>query len=190
VWQVLKDISTDRLERKATEGNTDWAQLDSYLAREFASVWDEVTRMPVRHRSNRATHDIRALSGQIEQWGMHSLLLTERARRMYRYELPVLTCLFRCCDRINGSFLQLEYLARTSMMATEDFNRSLTRIGFKGREIRDIDKWLTSPTYDSAAEALRRIRNLNLQPRMTPEQRQKTLRLVANASGSDTRRVI
>ncbi|HEX6074610.1 MAG TPA: hypothetical protein VFZ32_05010 [Micromonosporaceae bacterium] len=177
VWQVMKDISTDRLERESKQ-NGNWEQLDGQLAEEYAVMWDAVTRMAISDRSDAAGHDIKALSGRVEQWGMHSLLLTERARRMYRYPLPVLTCLFRCCERIQGSFLEIGYLTRTSMIATVDLDRSLARLGFRGTELRLVDHWLTAQHYPSAAGALRRIQSLGLKPMMSHAERQAVLDVV------------
>jgi hypothetical protein len=162
VWQVMKDISTDRLERESEkpehEGPPTWESLDRQLAEAYATTWDAVTAMGDPKRSDHAGDDIKALAGKIEQWGMHSLLLTERARSMYQYPLPALTCLFRCSDRIKGSFLQLGYLkTRTSMLATEDLNRSLARLKFRPDEIGAIDRWLTSREYENAKEALGEI---------------------------------
>jgi hypothetical protein len=179
VWQVMKDISTARLE---SIGDLDWEQLDRRLAEEYAAIWDAVTDMNVVDRSDAAGRDINALSGQVEQWGMRSLLLTERARRMYRYPLPNLTCLFRCCARIEGSFLQYGYLTSTNMMATEDLDRSLARLGFKGSDLRQIDDWLTTPVYPDAAEALRRIRGLHLKPAMSYAERQRVLCMINGES--------
>lgn len=172
LWQVMKDISTARLE---SIGDIDWEQLDRRLAEEYAAIWDAVTEMGMADRSDAAGRDIKALSGQVEQWGMRSLLLTERARRMYRYQLPNLTCLFRCCAQIEGSFLRHGYLTGTNMVATEDLDRSLSRLGFKGPELRLIDNWLTAPVYPSAAEALRRIGGLHLKPTMSYSERQRVL---------------
>lgn len=179
LWQVMKDISTARLE---SIGDVDWERLDRRLTEEYAAIWDAVTDMGMADRSDAAGRDIKALSGQVEQWGMRSLLLTERARRMYRYPLPNLTCLFRCCAQIEGSFLRHGYLTGTNMVATEDLDRSLTRLGFKGSEIRQIDDWLTTPVYPSAAEALRRVCRLHLRPTMSYSERQRVLCMINGES--------
>jgi hypothetical protein len=104
---------------------------------------------------------------------------------MYRYPLPTLTSLFRCCERIQGSFLEVGYLPRTSVMAAEDLDRSLVRLGFRGTELRLIDNWLRAQAYPSAAEALRRIRSLGLKPTMNRSERQRVLRLVTQ-TGTET----
>jgi hypothetical protein len=180
VWHVLRDISTDTLERLAKDaGPVDWAALDLSLATEYATAWDEITQLPRPQRHYRASRDIRTLSQQIEQWGMHALLLTERPRRMYRYPLPTLTCLFRAAERVDGSFLGVAHLSRTNMVAYEDLTRSLARVGFTGDEIRRIDQWLTTQRYDSAGDALQRILALRLRAGMTDEQRRAALAVVS-----------
>ncbi|MGH3661314.1 MAG: hypothetical protein ACRDTQ_05590 [Micromonosporaceae bacterium] len=187
VWQVLRDISTDSLERIAKGAweapPADWEAIDRRLASEYASIWDDITRLPRPHRDHRASRDIRTLSRQIEQWGMHALLLTERPRRMYRYPLPLLTCLFRTSEHIEGSFLGADYLSRVNLVAYEDLTRSLARIGFSGEEVRRIDNWLTGATYANAAESLQRISELNLRPQMSYAERQATLQHVAQRVG-------
>ncbi|HEX6075414.1 MAG TPA: hypothetical protein VFZ32_09145 [Micromonosporaceae bacterium] len=181
VWQLLKDMSTNWLEHQPFGTADFWLSQDRCLAAEFAMVFDDVSGIRGLARRNGPRRDIRALSRQIEQWGMHALLLTERPRRMYRYPLPVLACLFRCCHRLDGWQRRSTYQTRpVSMMATEDFARSLTRLGFSSAEITEIDEWLAGPgrTYPSAADALRTVSTLGLKPAMTREERWTTLRVV------------
>jgi hypothetical protein len=184
VWQMLKDMSTDVLETQAFSEH-DWEAEDRGLAEEFAIMWDEVTAIKGVVRRNGPGRDITALSRQIERWGIRSLLLTERPRRMYRYPLPTLTCLFRCCEKLEGWQPSRPYSRPVSLMATEDFDRSLTRLGFRGRQIRRIDEWLTGPgrSYPDAATALRTVLTLNLKPLMTAEERRATLRVVYQEAG-------
>lgn len=178
VWQILKEVSTDHLEGKASSPDTDWAELDVRLASEFAMTWDAVSRIRPSARDNRAKPDIEALASQIEQWSMHSLLLTERARRLYRYPLPTLTCLFYCCTHVSGTFLSTGYLPSVSMVATEDLARSLSRLGFPSRDIDKIKTWLVAQSYDSVAKALSRIRELNLHDHMAAAERQAAMDIV------------
>jgi len=180
VWQMLKDMATDTLEEKAFT-DPDWEAEDRCLSAEFAMMWDEVTGIKGLVRRNGARRDITALSRQIERWGLQTLLLTERPRRLYRYPLPTLTCMFRCCEKLDGWKRNGSYSRHVSLMAAEDFDRSLTRLGFRGREIRRIDEWLIGQgrRYPDAATALRTVLALNLKPSMTPEQRRAALRVVS-----------
>ena len=181
LWRVLRDISTDTLERTAKQPDTPpstWQRLDITLAQSFAAVWDEIAKLKPPTRADRSGRDIKALSRQIEQWGLHALLLSERPRRMYRYPLPVLTCLFRAVERVEGPFLGATYLSRTNLVAYEDFSRSLARCGFSGAEIRQIDDWLTRPRYPSARAAYERIRELGLRVPMSDDARARALNTV------------
>jgi hypothetical protein len=189
IWQMLKDMSTDLLEEQAFTDH-DWKAEDRCLASEFAMMWDEVTATKGLTRRNGARRDITALSRQIERWGMQTLLLTERPRRLYRYPLPTLTCLFRCCEKLDGWRRNGSYSRPVSLMAAEDFDRSLTRLGFRGREIRRIDAWLIGRgrRYPDAATALRTVLALNLKPSMTAEERRAALRIVSRDAATATDR--
>ncbi len=76
------------------------------------------------------------------------------------------------------SFLGATHLSRTNIVAYEDFTRSLARVGFTGSEIWLLDAWLTATEFDTAAEALRRIRQLGLRDRMPKVDRDAALELV------------
>jgi len=185
VWHLLLDTSTDNLDRLARGTDVRWEELDHRFAKDFAHCWDEITRSGSLGRRYTASADIREVRRGIEQWGLHSLLLTERARRMFRYPLPNLTCLYRCCDRIDGSFLQLSYVSRANMVADVDFSRSLERIGLNWEEIQRIDAWLKGvDRYSSAASALRRINRLGLRRVMNDQARAHVGHVLAGAEHS------
>lgn len=106
VWRLLKDISTDRLDRIQAEqdtGKPTWAESDENLTSRFATLWDCASAMGDIPRRNWIRRDIKAQARRIEQWGVQSLLLTERARRMHVYNLPRLAFLYRACTRFPGS---------------------------------------------------------------------------------------
>jgi hypothetical protein len=44
---------------------------------------------------------------------------------LYRYPLPNLTCLFRCCAQIEGSFLRHGYLTGTNMVVRRSASAAL-----------------------------------------------------------------
>jgi len=163
VWHLLKDCSTDSLEAfRRTHPVSDaaaWHEKDVRLAEQFAKMWDRATQMCRLGRSNRMGRDIAGLSHQVEQWGMHALLLTERARRMHRYRLPRLTCLHRCVAWLDGSFLALNELAssRVTMVSEEELERALRAAGYNRDDVRRIDDWLRGQRFGSAGEALRQI---------------------------------
>src|SRR5262249_52479137 len=132
--------------------------------------------------------DIEHIGYQIEQWAVQALLFTERARRMYRYRLPVLTCLYRCCGLIRDSFLKLSYVSPEKMVADVDFYRCLALLGFTPTDTQAIDEWLrldaNAPDglrdFASAAEALLHVRKLGLSSTMDADARQSTMDVVHN----------
>jgi hypothetical protein len=204
VWQIMLETSTDNLDRLVARGNTangngnavDWDRLDSEFAAAFATVWDRRRRddgigytaaQEAEEKQTRrhfhADTDIEHIGYQIEQWAVQALLFTERARRMYRYRLPVLTCLYRCCGLIRDSFLKLSYVSPENMVADVDFYRCLELLGFTTSEVRAIDEWLrldaNAPDglrdFPSAADALRHVRRLGLSSTMDAGRRRSTM---------------
>jgi hypothetical protein len=178
VWQFLKDTSTDSLERVARDEATDWDRYDRRYAGELARLWDDASPTGRWQRDDRVGRDIRGLAHQIEYWGLHALLITERARRMWRYRLPSLTCLYSCCDRIEGSFLGASYLPAVSIVAGVDFTRTLERIGFTWAQASEILAWLTARRFPTAADALAEIDRLGLAAQMDDRQRARTLAVI------------
>jgi hypothetical protein len=140
------------------------------------AIWDTATSHPKCMRHNRPRKDIKGLFRLIEQWGAHSLVLTERARVMHWFDLPNLTCLYRCCTLIERSFLVLSDLSDlrppVTMVADVDLVLSLMRLGFSRQQANDIDRWLTREPFASAAKAFERVSELNLRVGMSREARE------------------
>jgi len=195
VWQLLLETSTHNLDRLAKLDHQarpwarlerSWPNLDIHFARAFAACWDGAGAGRATDRHYRAGADISQIGQQIETWMLQSLLLTERPRRMYRYQLPNLACLYRCCAQIADSFLHESYVSDASMIAEIDFQRSMERLGFSREEALRIDDWLRyhdhGPLrYNSAAEALERIDRLGLDSGMDKAARMHTTEHVLTA---------
>lgn len=208
VWKFLKDTSTDNLERlrmaldprRVPDSDDQWDTHDQDYTAQFAWLWDTASEIDHLLRHDRVRRDIRSLGRQIEQWGLHALLLTERARRMHRYSLPRLTCLYRAVTLITAesvvraaldagqepgpfrpvSFLEMSYVARPNMnaVAQVDFMLSMTRLGFTWNESGRIDDWLHRRDFASARHALNEIYTLGLRPGMTIAERELTLAVI------------
>lgn len=180
-WQLLKDISTNELDIAAYncgDNMTDWASLDDNLAARFADLWDHASAMSGMNRHNDLSADIKAQTHRIEQWGLHALLLTERAMRMYSYVLPKLTCLYRACTRLPGSFLAGPGMAdgavpggsvaarspsdTPTMIDFNDFALSLKHIGLTWNEAYQLELWLLHRRPQSARHLLALLTNLGL----------------------------
>ncbi len=190
LWRFLKDTSTDHQKRLRQETKTQawkqtWSDHDRFCAEELVAIWDEARNLPDCRRHEKYRKDIKGLSRLIEQWGVHSLVLTERARVMHWFDLPNLTCLYRCCTLIKGSFLDLSDLydvPPVMMVADIDMLLSLTRLGFTRGQARSIDNWLTTGSFSSAASAYERVRKLGLRVGMDSLERQETLDLVKGSA--------
>ncbi|MBB5868774.1 hypothetical protein F4553_002153 [Allocatelliglobosispora scoriae] len=187
LWRFLKNSSTDYQKRLRKTPKKDWDRVwtehDLDCATELATIWDDGLTLPECDRDDDYRKDIKGLSHLIEQWGIHSLLLTERARVMHWFDLPNLTCLYRCCTRIEESFLDLSDLGDApspplSMVADIDITLALMRLGFSRSEAHGIDDWLTVASFPSARAALERVRLLELRVGMSPAERLRTMRVV------------
>jgi hypothetical protein len=198
MWRLLRDISTDRLDDKARRLGDDphgWADLDDKLARRFAGIWDRVSAMEGTDRHDNLGKDIAAQTRRIEKWGLHSLLLTERARQMHRYRLPKLTCLYRGCTRLPGSFLtgaadaddpqgrpDTFAAARQSNQPTmvhfTELALSLNQAGLTWEQADELDRWLRNRRPQSARHLLDLITSVKIVPRMAPRTTERTLKKV------------
>lgn len=189
LWRFLKDTSTDHQKRMRLDylmvPDAQWAKVwtehDRSCAGELVAIWDAGTQLPGCERQDDYRDDIDGISKLIEQWGVHSLLLTERARVMHWFDLPNLTCLYRCCTRIKGSFLELSDLderPQLTMVANVDIVLSLMRLGFTREQANDIDRWLTATRFDSAAAAYERVSELGLRVGMPEAERETALQTV------------
>ena len=179
LWQYLRLASFEPLERHrrlcAAASEAGWDSVDRDLAARFAEIWDNARQTsvpdgvtfspsfacePGRCVNGQAAHcprcdtisagkDITALSRMIEQWAIQALLLAERPRRMYRYALPRLTCLYRSCGETDWTFVSApEDNDQISLVADSDFTRSMYRIGFTEDETHYLSEWLRSQTPD------------------------------------------
>jgi hypothetical protein len=190
LWRLLKDISTDGLEKSIAERGADartFAERDRNLAERFAKFWDEASAMHGTDRENGLRRDIRAQKRRIEQWGLHTLLLTERARRMHIFNLPLLTCLYRCCTRIPGSSLGGPNRPGTNttfgrsataptpqdirtMIDFNEFALSFRHIGLTRMEAHRLEHWLLHRQPHTARHLLAILTNIGLSADMSREQ--------------------
>ena len=180
-WQLLKDISTSELDRAAYNFRgdlADWARLDDNLAARFAELWDHTSAMCGTNRHNDLNADIKGQTRRIEQWGLHALLLTERPWRVHSYVLPKLTCLYRTCTRLPGSFLAGPGTADGAVSGGSaagpnpsdiptaiDFNEfalSLKHIGLTWNQTFQLELWLLHRRPQSARHLLALLTNLGL----------------------------
>lgn len=186
LWRLLKDISTDGLEKLVTEpgsGTGAFAKHDQDLASRFAALWDQASAMNGTDRHNNQKRDIKAQRRRIEQWGLHTLLLTERARRMHTYNLPLLACLYRSCTRIPGSSLggpnrpgANTTFGRSAtapnpqdlrtMMEFNEFALSLKHVGFTRNEAYELELWLLHRQPQTARHLLDILTNIGLSANM------------------------
>ncbi len=181
LWRLLKDISTDgltRLKQQYRDNKSELARSDAELAARFAAFWDRASAMDSTHRRNRLSRDISAQSRRIEQWGLHSLLLTERARRMHEHILPVLTCLYRACTRLPGSPIsagQSPQNVRT-MIDFNEFALCLKPLGFSWDDAYQLELWLLHRRPRTARHLLAILANEGLGANMTPEQAKQMIK--------------
>ena len=186
----LAETSTDALEQAADEDPSfadveSWRQRDVRLANWLAGLWDAGTDL-VHGAGERGRRDLPSLSRQSEQWAAHTLILTERVRRMYLYPLPTLTMLYHCLTKVRNSFVGHLSRPEINAVATIDFDRSMARLGFGPDEASAIGAWLNQE-YRSAGEALRRIEQLGLALGMTEEERARALAVIGPAATCQTR---
>lgn len=187
VWRLLKDISTDGLERLVGECGADtakFAERDHDLATRFATLWDRTSAIDNTERNNHRNKDIRAQGRRIEQWGLHTLLLTERAMRMHTHILPKLTCLYRSCTRIPGSSLGGPNRPGTraafglgttapnpqdlrTMIDFNEFALSLNQIGLNRDQAYQLELWLLHRQPQTARHLVAILTNLGLSADMT-----------------------
>lgn len=184
VWGWLADTSTEALEYEAdrypeADAVEQWRNRDRHLVEWFGKIWDTAADLGPPG-TDRGRRDLPGLSGLLERWTIHSLMLIERARRMYLYPLPNLTCLYRCCTKTENSFIQHLYAPEINAVATVDFERSMARLGFSHEEAAVIDQWLTQKSYTTAKAAIDRIDVLGLAVSMTDADRARTLDVVAS----------
>ncbi len=181
LWRFLQEAATDGLEgqrRRArdlpeAQWRARWRALDDDLAARFVELWDRACPEHELARADAIGADIKALGRQIEQWGVQALLLTERARRLHRYPLPKLTCLYRACNRLaRRGFLEIvDPQRRLTVVPDKDFVRCLQQLGFLNREAALwLDRRvLTVPTTATAAQLLGNINRIGLDAQLRPD---------------------
>ncbi|BBH63554.1 hypothetical protein ACTI_02390 [Actinoplanes sp. OR16] len=145
MWKFLRDSSSDELNKVAGD-DTAWRSRDDQLSARFAELWDRIGRVdPSRHTENgrwNVATDIHRLAGLIEQWGLWTLLVTERPfGRLARYQLARLTLLYRTATRLPGTFLTG---APASVVSADDCRRSLQRLGMTWDEAAEVIDALTA----------------------------------------------
>lgn len=187
VWRLLKDISTDGLEKLVAVCGSDvtkFAENDHELATRFAVLWDKTAAMNGTERDDKRAKDIAAQGRRIEKWGLHTLLLTERAMRMHTHILPKLTCLYRSCTRIPGSSLGGPNRPGTNatfglsstapnpqdirtMIDFNEFALSLNQIGLNRDQAYQLELWLLHRQPQTARHLVALLTNLGLSADMT-----------------------
>lgn len=196
MWRLLKDMSTDQLEvawRRYEEprdaagrgdpraGQDAWARLDDELAGRFARLWDRAAAMNGPIREDDLERDVKALSRRIEQWGMHALLVTERAWQLHRYRLPKLACMYLGCTRLPGSFLTgpaspaaprnktpAQRADPPSMIGLSEFALVLVKMGVTREQAENLDRWLHNRQPQTARHLLELITSTGLAANMDP----------------------
>lgn len=139
--------------------------------------------MPPCRRSVSMRRDASALARQTEQWGLQTLLLTERANMMYAYPLPVLTCLYGMARRLPAQATSTAFETDgVNMVADTDFVRSMQRHGFAWRDASAIDDWLAAQMPRNAQEALGCILELGLGEVLDDKAREKIMQTVRTSA--------
>lgn len=136
----LRDASTRELDRLTLDVDG-WTELDRNLAARFAVLWDEATLDGVRtgDREREPAEDIARLTGEIEQWTLRTLLLTERPRRLWTYRLPRLTLLYRHCVALERS---RAWDRSVPVVADVDLEQALRQEDYSRNEAHAIDRYL------------------------------------------------
>jgi hypothetical protein len=160
MWSYLKDSSTDVLagfpgDRCAPVSDDEpgrWASRDDDLARRFVRLWDGAARADLHprwpaprtgsdleFRSEVIRRDIWLLARRIEQWSLHTLLITERPWEMYKHRLPKLTLLYRACRFLPGSFVGD---AGRDVVSDNDLIMTMHDVGLSHEQTEEIDRVL------------------------------------------------
>jgi hypothetical protein len=180
--EFLGDSSTETLEsvRDDPAAAGGWEATDADLSRRLALLWDQagsLTEVRAQGILARAggpvatvvkwvrgqSDDLHALARRIERWCLHGLLVTERARRLYRYRLPLLTLVYRCLSRLDGSFFQdrvVTLAADVNVVAPAELERVLQDLGMGREAAREIDHELLASRPRTAVDALARAQEL------------------------------
>lgn len=152
MWHFLRDSSSDELDQvkaRSTEAPLlEWRKRDDDLSARFAVLWDEIAgddndgvfpRLRRRGAGEdlNVASDIRSLAQRIEQWGLRTLLVTERPfGTLSRYRVPRLTLLYRACTLLPDSFLTG---TGVNVVSEDDCRRSLQQLGLTPAEAAEVD---------------------------------------------------
>lgn len=186
-------------------GNS-WDKLDQALAKRMAELWDHIFRdrelpprrgvlgwvakrlsalaRPFRRLRRRGGEQasIEELTRRVETWCLATLLLTERPRMLYRYNLPRLTCLYRFCSRrTDGPYPPLP---QGSVVSEWDYLFTMQGRGFTKRQAEEIDEWSRhDKRLTSGCEALEVLQHdLRLATTMTRAERREALKAAQRRS--------
>jgi hypothetical protein len=165
IWHFLKDASTNNLRafQRGRPSPADWDALDRSLASRFARLWDDAADCDGVERRDDPVSDIETLSGRIEQWGTHGLLLTERPLRMNRYLLPRLACMYRYCADVPGTFLStLDFERPPRAVELDEFLRIMRQLGISREEGLALDRNLRGLRPKTAADLLSALDGLGV----------------------------
>ncbi|WP_020672115.1 hypothetical protein [Amycolatopsis nigrescens] len=165
------------------------------LAERLAKTWDAVEQLPTRPRvrvdepftlsarpvakisrlRRDAKRDVRNLETLVEKWSLHSMLVTERPRELWRYRLPYLTAMYRACCRLDRSAVDgsLDGSKAVSVCNSE-LNLVFCGVGLR-RQLRESERvieWLDElgrrkARPDRAKDVWRQVREEKLDPVFT-----------------------
>jgi hypothetical protein len=197
LWRLFRDTSTEHLDTMfPDDGHTadgtgrsrsgSWH--DSDLAARFARHWDRAAELRPVNRRDPTKRDIEAVASQIEQWAVRSLLFTERTRQLYRYPLPRLTCLYRCCARMPGSPFGDSYAMTTEHRPLDpdrradplkvdlsEFALAMAGVGLTWDEALELDQWLIYRRPKTAHEVLALLEDVEMTAPMERDAIQRML---------------
>ncbi|MFC4061796.1 hypothetical protein ACFOWE_26130 [Planomonospora corallina] len=167
----LRESSSLQLGRFAAEGGGDWEERDRRLAERFAELWDGSAGNGTppggpsapggasgRRWRPRRPHeaDLEELTGEIEAWIPHILLLTERARMLQNYRLPRLTILYRYCVRLPSRWT----MRHLTPVPEIEFRLVMENAGYRPDDADRIDRAVAGLIGGAEGEAVRDAREL------------------------------
>ena len=174
-WRLIKDISTDGLNedvaRRSKKGQAS-IDKDDDLASRFAELWDAACALDGTVRDEVLSKDIAAQSRRIEQWGLLSLLMTERARRMHQHFLPRLTCLYRTCTRLPGAIPIPPGRSTEEVHTMIDFNEFalvFKPLRLSWNDAYQLELWLIHRQPQTARHLLGILAGIGLHSKTSPQ---------------------
>ena len=186
----LRGVSSVRLEnfrradaRALDEPPTeaDWDELDVELVRDLVRMWElvvtpwlhdrfrfapapgKLARLRGQVRFTPEDADLAGLRAATETWCLRVLLLTERPRRLRRYKLPRLTCVYRYSSALLGMPHPVP------LVADSDFVFALaTSCGLTRAQTKQLDEWATHHRFSSPSHIARGLDEIRLRVATTP----------------------